>query len=111
MVCKDARLRLLDDALLAKDLRQRGRHLERLSAVVGAPDPGALSLSRKQAYSQSVRFLKKLRNRWEARRREHEQKEAEELAAEARGESHTLGEHKETLREVNPREGTRVPRP
>ena len=56
-------------------------------------------------------FLKKLQDRWQARRRVHEQKEAEQLAAEARGESHTLGEHRETLREANPREGTRVPRP
>ena len=56
-------------------------------------------------------FLKKLRDRWQARRGVHEQKEAEELAAEARGESYTLREHKDPLRDSNPREQTRVPRP
>jgi len=56
-------------------------------------------------------FLKKLRDRWQARRGVHEQIEAEELAAEARGESYTLREHKDPLRDANPREQTRVPRP
>jgi len=55
-------------------------------------------------------FFKKLRDRWQARRGVHEQKEAEELAADARGESYTLREHKDPLRDANP-EGTRVPRP
>lgn len=41
-------------------------------------------------------FLEKLRKRWEARRREHEEKEAEELAA-GRGETYTTHGHKDAL--------------
>jgi hypothetical protein len=59
-----------------------------------------------------MRFLKKLRNRWDARRRVDEQKEAEDLAAESRGESHTLRAHKDALRdELGPREHVRIPKP
>jgi hypothetical protein len=59
-----------------------------------------------------MRLLEKLRNKWEARRRVHERNEAEELAAEARGESHTLGEHKDALRDqLGPREHVRIPKP
>ena len=44
-------------------------------------------------------FLEKLRNRWEARRGEHGEEEAEELEAEARGESYTLRERKDAVRD------------
>jgi hypothetical protein len=47
-----------------------------------------------------MRFLTKLQNRWEARRLAHRQKEAEELAAEVRGEFHTLRETKDELRDT-----------
>ena len=42
-------------------------------------------------------FLEKLRKRWEAKRREHGEKEAEELAAEARGETYMTHGHKDAL--------------
>jgi hypothetical protein len=60
----------------------------------------------------SMTFLQKLRNRWEARRREHEQGEAEEHAAAARGEVHTLREQKDAARdELGPRERIRISKP
>jgi hypothetical protein len=65
----------------------------------------------KQAYARSMTFFEKLRNRWEARRRERKREEAEKDAAALRGEVHTLREQKDAWRELSPREHTRIRRP
>jgi hypothetical protein len=39
-------------------------------------------------------FREKVRTWWEARRRDHAEKEEDKLAAEARGDTYTLGQHK-----------------
>jgi hypothetical protein len=46
----------------------------------------------------SMTFLQKLRARREVWRRGREEKKAEQLAAEARGEAHTLGGYKGTVK-------------
>ena len=43
-------------------------------------------------------FLEKLRKRWESKPRGHVEEEAEQVAAEARGEAYTLQEHKDAVR-------------